>query len=679
MGTARDQFGERYLEEPSTAHPGGGIQDDYDPMAETLPPTPLQDLLIAEQAAIHVLTTDPALFSSTQTAAGEQYPLIRAASFGELVESVRTGSCGIALLDADTTAVPLEQMIAQLTAIGHPLILMVATARIDLADRLRELRGQVHGIILKPSSIDFVRLRLVSAVDQYFEMRNAADTARPAKRRRLRAAFKLRHPLPALAGVVLAVTVGVAWLALRSPAEVAPPVTVTATDVAPVSEIAAVAADVAAETTASEPPGSEPADSDPAADSVADAQAGAPAAETPSGPGPLSAAATEPGDAAPDQISPQIQQLMTKLVDTSETTFAELSEKMDALLALIANLEPETLPFIGAALERRKEPAVAPSTKPPAASPRAARRAAQLNRLLALFAARLEAGQALDPQGDSARDFLQRAQALAPSDRRVRQAREQLIDTLLIYAQGALDAGYVADSSGLLAQAMLLGASSKQVGPLEARLSTARREETARRHASWLGEARALIATGNLLEPAGGNAWYFLDQLRSQNGRYPGLRQATEEFRAALATQLEEMLAASDGSNADQALAILSELGLETGRLAALESELTYLRRQAELLATPAPLTDLKLVSFRAPNYPNRAKRSGIEGWVQLEFVVNETGATEDIQVVAAEPLDIFDSAVVAAVSDYRFEPYQQDGRRYRRAAQTLVRFELTP
>jgi periplasmic protein TonB len=64
----------------------------------------------------------------------------------------------------------------------------------------------------------------------------------------------------------------------------------------------------------------------------------------------------------------------------------------------------------------------------------------------------------------------------------------------------------------------------------------------------------------------------------------------------------------------------------------------------------------LPMVKF-APVYPQVATMKGIEGFVDVVFDVTETGATENIQIVYAEPGKIFNSAVLKAVARWKYKP----------------------
>jgi protein TonB len=78
------------------------------------------------------------------------------------------------------------------------------------------------------------------------------------------------------------------------------------------------------------------------------------------------------------------------------------------------------------------------------------------------------------------------------------------------------------------------------------------------------------------------------------------------------------------------------------------------------------------------PDYPQRALSRGIEGWVQVQFTITETGSVADAKVVAADPPNIFDDAAIKAILRWRYNPMVQDGTPVARPGmQTILRFNL--
>ena len=71
----------------------------------------------------------------------------------------------------------------------------------------------------------------------------------------------------------------------------------------------------------------------------------------------------------------------------------------------------------------------------------------------------------------------------------------------------------------------------------------------------------------------------------------------------------------------------------------------------------------LPLVAI-APQYPTRAAQRGIQGWCLVSFTVDGLGnvVEESIEVVDAEPTNIFDRSSLRAAARFKFQPRVVDG-----------------
>jgi len=78
------------------------------------------------------------------------------------------------------------------------------------------------------------------------------------------------------------------------------------------------------------------------------------------------------------------------------------------------------------------------------------------------------------------------------------------------------------------------------------------------------------------------------------------------------------------------------------------------------------------------PRYPTRALSRGIEGWVLLEFAIDELGLAVNPVVIESEPPGIFDRAATSAVKRWKYRPMIEDGRpRMRPGVRQLISFEI--
>lgn len=73
-------------------------------------------------------------------------------------------------------------------------------------------------------------------------------------------------------------------------------------------------------------------------------------------------------------------------------------------------------------------------------------------------------------------------------------------------------------------------------------------------------------------------------------------------------------------------------------------------------------LRDLLPLEEVVPTYSPFAVQNGIEGWCQVSFTVTEDGGVRDIELVDADPPDIFDAVCVQAAEQLRYAPHQRNG-----------------
>lgn len=77
------------------------------------------------------------------------------------------------------------------------------------------------------------------------------------------------------------------------------------------------------------------------------------------------------------------------------------------------------------------------------------------------------------------------------------------------------------------------------------------------------------------------------------------------------------------------------------------------------------------------PIYPLRALRSGIQGVVTVEFTIAIDGSVKNAVVIKAKPPKIFDSAVLKAISKWKYNPDIIDGKPTEKRARQDVKFKL--
>jgi bla regulator protein BlaR1 len=107
----------------------------------------------------------------------------------------------------------------------------------------------------------------------------------------------------------------------------------------------------------------------------------------------------------------------------------------------------------------------------------------------------------------------------------------------------------------------------------------------------------------------------------------------------------------------------------------------------AGLAATPAPEDDAvvvasqkisggKLLEFRQPSYPRRARIKGMIGVVSVVFDVAEDGRMENVAIVDSTAR-IFERPVLKALKKWRYQPFLLDGEPARARVTHTFQFEL--
>jgi protein TonB len=96
-------------------------------------------------------------------------------------------------------------------------------------------------------------------------------------------------------------------------------------------------------------------------------------------------------------------------------------------------------------------------------------------------------------------------------------------------------------------------------------------------------------------------------------------------------------------------------------------------------VTTPAAerSSGLEAVSTPDPHYPPDALRSRIEGWVEIDYTVDESGATTDLAVVSSSPKGVFDAAAMEAVKSWQYRPRILNGHPIRERASVTLRFNV--
>lgn len=96
-----------------------------------------------------------------------------------------------------------------------------------------------------------------------------------------------------------------------------------------------------------------------------------------------------------------------------------------------------------------------------------------------------------------------------------------------------------------------------------------------------------------------------------------------------------------------------------------------------EAPADTAAEPELEQLRYVPPRYPRSAQRREVEGWVDVEFVVQANGRTAEVNVLDSAPPETFDRAAIDAVEAWRYAPLSQTDSTVSRRARVRLEFTL--
>lgn len=178
----------------------------------------------------------------------------------------------------------------------------------------------------------------------------------------------------------------------------------------------------------------------------------------------------------------------------------------------------------------------------------------------------------------------------------------------------------------------------------------------------FIAAAELRIVQGQLVEPAGDSAKFFLEKASAAKADHPLIEPAKASLGDAMAARAETSLAKDDFDSLDAWIGELTALGASEEVIQDLQQRAEV--RQIELeSARLIPVAEMKVAEYVPPKYPERAERKNIQGWVDVEFTVTRDGETRDITVMDADPKGVFEAASRKAISRWRFEPREYRGQ----------------
>lgn len=299
------------------------------------------------------------------------------------------------------------------------------------------------------------------------------------------------------------------------------------------------------------------------------------------------------------------------------------------------------------------------------------------HRLVALVEQQLQAersrlintAQILSRSGnfDLASDMLSRAEAIPGStESGLQDAWDEL---------GALRAAAVTAAAAEVSanEAATLQAEAARV---EAQAQSERERALEARMGQLLQSARAAIEEDRLLSPE----WENAKQLIAELDYLAADPVAMARLRGAYLNKLIDGVAQRiDGGDFDSAEGWITEAAMVNEgdqRLPTLREQVAIARHAAETQRI-ANLNEFEFANYVPPRYPTVARQRGAEGWVEVEFLVQEDGSITDIVVLDSARTANFRDAALTAIRQWQLEPRTYLGRPLSQRVRTRLAFRL--
>lgn len=568
----------------------------------------------------------------------------------DLAAALRSADAAVVLLDTAVVSRGIERLTQELKAQFPQIVLIVAGGPRDQTALAAQItQGTVYRFLAKPVSPQRIKLFLDAAWRRRLEMQPSGDP--PARGSMAPTAELITPPRrpgtpihTLLIAAIAIIAVGMGWLALRnlgpSPARTAPPPTSAATldDLIHRGDAALARDDLV----------------NPPEDNAAILY--------------YQARRLSPSD---PRVVHGVARVLRKLIGEAQTQLAR--GHIDAAQELTrqawtldpSNTQVATLLTQLAAVRVPGSAAAPPQpARRMAGRPVASPRSGQVEEDLRRAQERMRQDSLIEPPDDSARDYILKAQALAPSSPAVRQAGRQLLARVTDEARNALASGHLDDAERWIAAAGELGARPDDVSTLTQELErdrTAAKASATARTAALFDER---LTQGKLLDPANDCAKLYLAELVRSAPRQPATLLAQQAFQARLLLQAQSAVRRRDYTSARRWLAAAREAGVDKAALAGVDGDIQSAQASARAAAAPSPPAQvtLKLTHYVEPVYPDLFRARFVKATVDLQFTVKPNGETTDVRVVASSAPGIFDEAAIDAVSHWRYQPVIRDG-----------------
>jgi TonB family protein len=286
-------------------------------------------------------------------------------------------------------------------------------------------------------------------------------------------------------------------------------------------------------------------------------------------------------------------------------------------------------------------------------------------------------GRLIEPPEQNARFYIESARALAPTDAAVQQATQELIARLQAEAGQALTAGHPDQADIWASAAGEAGAERADVAALRAEAQRLRGASKADSLAQLALLFNQRLTAGRITDPAADSAKFYLAQLLQADRDHPATQLAHTAFDSRVLEEARAATHAQDYAGARRWLAEARAAGADAASIGALDAALGAAQDEAQHASSYVSASSLTRTRYVAPQFPLDARQRGIDGWVDLQFVVNTDGSVGDLTIVGAQPVGIFEQAALDAVRNWRYQPAMRAGQAVSQRARVRLRFAM--
>ncbi|TLY63723.1 MAG: TonB family protein [Gammaproteobacteria bacterium] len=221
------------------------------------------------------------------------------------------------------------------------------------------------------------------------------------------------------------------------------------------------------------------------------------------------------------------------------------------------------------------------------------------------------------------------------------------------------------------------GAAPADVAALHAEAQRLRGVSKANSVAHLAQAFNARLGEGRLIEPAGDSAQFYLAKLVQTDPEHNATQLARSAFDTRLLDESRGALRAQDYALARRWLAEARTAGADPAAVGELDSAIGGAQEQAQRAASYVSASSLTRTRYVPPDFPLEARKHGLEGWVDVQFLVNPDGSVGDVTVVGAQPVGVFEQAALDAVRRWRYQPVMRAGQGIGQRARVRLRFAM--